>query len=90
MSYSSISPIDRMLSGATSPSQSGPGTNGNEGILHIPKSSKAKASPSDAFLSFPGHLLGVGFFTPLQRCSRCILQSQPTGLFFVLVQVVHL
>ena len=39
MSNSSIWPIDRILSGATTPSQSGPGSNGNEGVFHIPHSS---------------------------------------------------
>ena len=29
-------------------------------------------------MSYPGHLLGEGL-TPLQRCSQCILQSQPPG-----------
>ena len=29
-------------------------------------------------MSYPGHSLGGGL-TPLQRCSRCILQPQPTG-----------
>ena len=31
--------MDRTLSGATIPSQSGPGSNGNEGVLCIPQSS---------------------------------------------------
>ena len=30
--------IDRAISGATIPSQSGPGSNGNEEVLHIPQS----------------------------------------------------
>ena len=34
---------------------------------------------SDGFVSYPEHLLGGGF-TPLQRCSLCIIQPQPTGL----------
>ena len=29
-------------------------------------------------MSYPGHSLGGGL-TPLQRCSQCILQPQPTG-----------
>ena len=29
-----IGPIDRSLSGASIPGQSGPGSNGNEGVLH--------------------------------------------------------
>ena len=35
MHYSFIEPIDRALSGATIPGQSGPGSNGNEGVLCI-------------------------------------------------------
>ena len=31
-----IWPIDRTLSGATTPGQSGPGSDGNEGVLRIP------------------------------------------------------
>ena len=33
--YSSIWPIDRTLSGATTPGQSEPESDGNEGVLHI-------------------------------------------------------
>ena len=34
--FSSIWPIDRTLSSATIPGQSGPGSDGNEGVLRIP------------------------------------------------------
>ena len=37
--FSSIWPIDRTLSGATTLGQSGPGSDGNEGVLRIPQSS---------------------------------------------------
>ena len=37
--FSSIWRIDRTLSGATTPSQSGPGSDVNEGVLHISQSS---------------------------------------------------
>ena len=51
MSNSSFWPIDRTLSGATTPSQSGPGSHGNEGILRIPQSySITETSPSDSFV----------------------------------------
>ena len=51
--FSSIWPIDRTLSGATTPGQSGPGSNGNEGVLHIPQcSSITGASPSDCLVSY--------------------------------------
>ena len=38
------------------------------------------ASPSDGLASHPGHLLGGGDLTPMQRCSQHILQSLQTGL----------
>ena len=58
MSDSSIWLIDRTLSGATTSSQSGPGSNDNEGVLCIPKSSSiTEASPSDCLMSYTGHSL---------------------------------
>ena len=61
MQFSSIWPIDRALSGATTPGQSGPGSNGNEGVLYIPESSSiTRTSPSDCLVSYLGHwLVGV-------------------------------
>ena len=59
MSNSSIWLIDRTLSGATIPDQSGPGSDGNEGLLNIPQSSSFPGiSPTDRFVSYPGHTLG--------------------------------
>ena len=82
--FSSIWPIDRTLSSATTLSQNEPESNGNEKVLHIPQSSSiTEASPSDCLVSYLVHLLVVvvvvGGLTLLQRCGRCILQSQPTG-----------
>ena len=80
MSNSSICPIDRILSGATTPGQSGPGSNGNEVVPHIPRSfSITRTSPSDYLMSYQWHSLWGGGLTPLERCSRCILQPQPIG-----------
>ena len=60
MSNSSISRIDRTLSGAITPALSGQGKDGNEEVLLIPQSSSiAGASPSDCLVSYPGHSLGV-------------------------------
>ena len=79
MSNSFIWPIDRTLSGATTPGQSGPGSNGNERVLHISQSSSiTEASPSDCLMSYPGHLL-VGCLTPLQTWGQCISQPQLIG-----------
>ena len=52
-------PLIGPLSGATTPGQSGPGTDGNKGVLHIPQSSSITGtSPSDGLVSYPGHSLG--------------------------------
>ena len=57
----------RALSGVTTPGQSGPGSNGHEGVLRIPQSfSTAGTSPSDCLVSYPGHLLEGGVL-PLCR-----------------------
>ena len=72
--------MDRALSGATTLGQSGPGSDGNEGVFRIPQnSSTAGTLPSDCLVSYPGHSLGG--LNPLQRCSQCILQPQPTGQY---------
>ena len=56
--FSSIWPMDRTLSGATTPGQSGPGSNDNERVLHILQSSSiTEVSPSNCFVSYPGHSL---------------------------------
>ena len=84
--------MDRTLSGATTLGQSGRENNGNEGIVRIFRSYSIIAASSSDCLS--GHSVEkqsvystaltdwttcwVGF-TPLQRCSRCSQQRQPTG-----------
>ena len=60
--FSSILPIDRTLSGATTPSQSRPVSDVNKGVLHIPQSSSITgASPSDCLVSYLGHSLGKSY-----------------------------
>ena len=44
-------------SGPTILGQSGPGSNRNEGVLHIPQIFKAGTSPSDCLISYPEHSL---------------------------------
>ena len=45
-------------SGAITPSQSEPGSDGNEGVLQIPQSSSITGtSPSDCFVLYPAHSL---------------------------------
>ena len=54
----SIYPIDRALSGATTPGQSGPGSNGNEGVLRISQGPSITGTlTSDCLVSYPGHSL---------------------------------
>ena len=58
MSYSSIQPIHRTLSGASTPGRSGLWSNGNEGVLRIPQSYNISEDlPSDCFTSYQGHSL---------------------------------
>ena len=59
MPNSPIGPLDRTLSGTTIPGQSGPGSDGYEGVLRIPQSSSITgASPSDCLESYPEHSPG--------------------------------
>ena len=61
MQFSSIWPIDRTLSGANTPGQSGPESDGNEGVLCIPQNSSITGtSSSDCLVSYPGHMLVGG------------------------------
>ena len=62
MSNCSIWPIDKTLSADTTPGQSGPESDGNEGVLRVPQSpSIAEASPSDCLVSPSGHSLGESY-----------------------------
>ena len=71
MQFSSIWPIDRILSGATSLGQIGPGSDGNERLLRIPQSSRIiGTSLSDSLVSYPGHSLGV------------LLSAEAVGVFY--------
>ena len=56
MSNSFICPIDRTLSGATTPGQSAPGSNGNKRVLGIPQNiSIMGALTSDCLVPYPGN-----------------------------------
>ena len=53
------------LLGATTPSLSGPGSDGNNGVRHIPQSSNITgASQPDCFVSYQGYSLGGGRTPP--------------------------
>ena len=61
---SSIWLIDRTLSGATTQGQSGPGSNGNEGVARIAQIS----SITDCLVLYTGHSLFIGAgVLPLRR-----------------------
>ena len=67
--------MDRALSGATIPGQSGPGSNGNEGVLSITQSPcTTGTSPSDILVSYPGHSLG-------ESCLTAEVQSVYSGQY---------
>ena len=58
MQFSSIRCIDRTLSGDTTPDQSGPWSNGSEGVLRISQcSSITGMSLSDSLVLHPGSFL---------------------------------
>ena len=72
--------MDRTLSEATTLGQSGPGSNDNEGVLHIPQSSSnTGTSPSNCSVSYPGHLRGSYHSA---KVHQYILQPQPTGQLY--------
>ena len=63
--FSFIRSINRALSDATTPS--GPGSDGNLGLLHISQSSSIiGTSPSDYLVSYPCHLLGMGSYPSVE------------------------
>ena len=56
--HGSVWPIDRTQSGATTPSQSGPRNDGNEGVPRIlQRSSITGTLPSECLVSYTGHSL---------------------------------
>ena len=61
MSNSSICPVDRNLSGATTPGQSEYGSDCNKRVLCISQSSSITGtSQLDSLVSYPGYSLGGG------------------------------
>ena len=65
--FCSIWPIDRSLSGSTTPGQNEPGSNDNEGVLHSPQIFKAGTSPSDGLISYQGHTLGSSYTSTVMQ-----------------------
>ena len=70
--FSFIGPINRILSGANTPGQSGPGNDGNNRVLHISKSFSITeaASPSDWSYLYAG-MLSVYFWPQPIGSKQC-------------------
>ena len=54
--------INRTLSSATTPVQSGPGSDCNKGVLRIPQSI-TEGSPPDCLVAYPGHSFGESYLS---------------------------
>ena len=76
---SSIWLIDRIWTGTTTSGQSGSGSNGKEGVLHIPQSSMTGDLPSDGLVLYQGHLLGGGGSYPSVEVQLAYSKPQLTG-----------
>ena len=84
MSNSSIWPIDRTLSSTTSPGQSGPGSEDNEGVFHVPQSSRIIGASPFWLYSVISKTL-VGEVLSLCRDADGVFYSpQPTGPFYLI------
>ena len=86
---SSISSIDVTLTATATLDQSGPGSNNNEGDSAFPNVTGMEPHHKMQFSVISGTLVGsrMGVFISLWRCSWCILQPHPTGLFAVVCRV---
>ena len=81
--YSSTWPIERTLSGATIPSQSGTGSDGNKGVIRIPQSSSyTGGSSSDFLVSYPGHSLGESYPFSVKQSAYSIAPTDRASHFF--------
>ena len=69
MSNSSIKTLDRTLSGASTPGQSGPGSDGNEGVFHIPQSSNITGASHQVVNVISRILIGRGSYTSAEMQS---------------------
>ena len=82
MSNNSILIIERTLSVANTPGQSGLGSNGQWWVTRHSTKLQDWNLAIRLFNVISRTLIECGGLTPLHRCSWCILQLQPTGLCF--------
>ena len=86
---SSIWPIDRTLSGATTASQSRPGSNGNEGVLCFPQSSSiTETLPSHCFVSYSRRSLLGGGLCFCRDAVDIFYSSSSLGSYKIYKQIV--
>ena len=80
-----ISPIDETLSVTTTTGRSGPGSNGNEEVLHIPRSSRIiEFSPSDALVPYTRTLIGrLSYLSAEMQSAYSTAQTNWTSLTIV-------
>ena len=75
-------PLIGPLSGATTPDQSGLGSDGNEGVLRIPQSSSITGtSLSDCLVSYPEHLLEEGVLSLCREAVGVFYSPSRLGKF---------
>ena len=58
--------MEETLTGTTTPSQSGPRSKSNEGVVHIPQSSWTRLNMRCSLVSCPEHLFGSYLSTEIQ------------------------
>ena len=85
----SIWSFDGILTGTNTSGKSGPGSNGNEGVLHISQNSWTGASSSDAVYCHIQEFRIGWEVTRQKRFSLYILQPQMIGLSFDMEQFIH-
>ena len=64
-----------------------PGNSGNEGVLHIPQTPRPKPNYQIQFNLI--YKTTIWSFTPMQKCSRRILQSQLTGIYIYIYIYIY-
>ena len=88
MKFSSIWPIDKTLSGAVNPVQSGPESDGNKGIFCIPQSSSVTgASLSNYLPSYPEHSLEESYSSAEMQLEYSTAPANKVKTLRILIQL---
>ena len=76
------------LQDATTLGQSGPGSDGNDGVVCVPyNSSITGASPSDCSMSHPGLSLGVGVLSLSRRAIFEFYRLSRLGFIYIYIYI---